>query len=247
MKKFISIFIAMLSCMLVMTMTVSADKWVKTEKGYSYEYDNGTIAEQGWLKVGKDTYYIQKDGTRKTGWLKTSTSKYYLGKDGKMYKNRWLTLKNGTKYYLQSNGKAAINCTIKISDKSYKFDESGKLIVKTKENTVVYNKNKVKVTYNEFIPLEKGWQPPIISFDISNKSGSEQKIKISDFKINGVSIKDLLYTVDLSNNDFTDDSRVYIDNLRGENLESKKIETIESISFTVTVGKSKSEKITIYV
>ena len=101
-----------------------ADKWVKTDSGYVYEYTDGTTAKQGWLTVGKDKYYIRKNGTCKTGWLKTKTSKYYFGKDGKMYKNKWLTLKSGKKYYLLSNGKAATG-VVKIGDVEYKFDMDG--------------------------------------------------------------------------------------------------------------------------
>lgn len=103
---------------------VYADEWVKTDNGYVYEYTDGTTAKQGWLTVGKDKYYIQKDGTRKTGWLKAKTSKYYFGKDGKMYKSKWLTLKSGKKYYLLSNGKAATG-VVKIGDTKYKFDDNG--------------------------------------------------------------------------------------------------------------------------
>lgn len=122
---------AVISFTMAAPMNVHADEWVKTDSGYVYEYDDGTTAEKGWLTVGKDKYYIQKDGTRKTGWLKTTSSKYYFGKDGKMYKSKWLKLKDGTKYYLRSSGKAAVDCTIKISGKSYTFDENGKLITKT--------------------------------------------------------------------------------------------------------------------
>lgn len=111
-----------------------ADKWVKTDSGYTYKYDNGTTAEKGWLKVNGNTYYIQKDGTRKTGWLKTSSGdKYYFGKNGVMYKNKWLTLENGDKYYFRKSGKAAMNGRLTIDGEKYSFDESGKLIVKKVE------------------------------------------------------------------------------------------------------------------
>lgn len=132
MKKFIAtLSAALIACTMIAPTTVYADEWVKTDNGYVYEYDDGTTAEKGWLTIGKDKYYIQKDGTRKTGWLKTTSAKYYFGKDGKMYKSKWLKLKDGTKYYLRSNGKAAVDCKIKISGKTYSFDENGKLITST--------------------------------------------------------------------------------------------------------------------
>lgn len=137
MKKFIAIISSAVIALSVATTTVFADKWVKTDNGYVYEYDNGTTAEKGWLTVGKDKYYIQKDGTRKTGWLKSSTAKYYFGKDGKMYKSRWLTLKDGTKYYLRSNGKAATGL-LTIDKVQYKFDKSGKCL--GENNAFILNK-----------------------------------------------------------------------------------------------------------
>lgn len=116
---------AFLTAAIAFPTTCSADEWVKTDNGYKYEYTNGTYAQKGWLKIGKDTYYIQKDGTRKTGWLKTKSADYYFGSDGKMYRSRWLKFKNGDKYYLQSNGKAAKG-VVKIGDTYYKFDNDGK-------------------------------------------------------------------------------------------------------------------------
>lgn len=142
---------AVISFTMAAPITVHADEWVKTDSGYMYEYDDGTTADKGWLTIGKDKYYIQKDGTRKTGWLKTTSAKYYFGKDGKMYKSKWLKLKDGTKYYLCSSGKAAVDCTIKISGKSYTFDENGKLVTKattTKKKTDSASNSTKKSTSN---------------------------------------------------------------------------------------------------
>ena len=150
MKKFIAtLSAALIACTMIAPTTVYADEWVKTDNGYVYEYDDGTTAEKGWLTIGKDKYYIQKDGTRKTGWLKTTSSKYYFGKDGKMYKSKWLKLKDGTKYFLRSNGKAAVDCTIKISGKSYSFDEEGKLITSTSTSTKKTTSKSDKNTTNK--------------------------------------------------------------------------------------------------
>ncbi|MBQ5319729.1 MAG: hypothetical protein J6K17_11600 [Oscillospiraceae bacterium] len=137
MKKFIAIASSVIMAVSIATITVSADEWVKTDSGYVYEYNDGTTAEKGWLTIGKDKYYIQKDGTRKTGWLKSSSAKYYFGKDGKMYKSRWLTLKDGTKYYLRSNGKAATGI-VTIGKVQYKFDKNGKYL--GENNAFVLNK-----------------------------------------------------------------------------------------------------------
>lgn len=137
MKNIIAIASSVVIAVSLATTSVSADEWIKTDSGYVYEYDNGTTAEKGWLTIGKDKYYIQKDGTRKTGWLKSSSAKYYFGKDGKMYKSRWLTFKDGTKYYLRSNGKAAIGL-LTIGKIQYKFDKNGKCL--GENNAFILNK-----------------------------------------------------------------------------------------------------------
>lgn len=145
-KKSVAVVSAIVMC-LSAAVTVSADEWKKTDSGYVYEYDDGTIAENGWLTVGKDKYYIGKDGTRHTGWLKTTSSRYYFGEDGKMYKSRWIKFANGTKYYARSNGKIATG-KIKISGKTYEFDDSGKLIEKSAETKREIPKKTYKFVLN---------------------------------------------------------------------------------------------------
>lgn len=127
-KQFISAVIAVLVTMTVSApLTVSADEWVKTDSGYLYEYDNGTKAKTGWLKIDGKTYYIKKDGTRQTGWLKTKTANYYFDKNGVMQKSKWITMKSGAKYYLDSKGKAASGI-VTIDNIEYNFDTDGKCL-----------------------------------------------------------------------------------------------------------------------
>lgn len=128
-KKILALAAASIMAVTSLTATVSADEWVKTDKGYVYTYDNGSKAASGWLKIGDDIYYIKADGTRKTGWLSTkSGDKYYLNQDGLLQTNKWLTLNDGTKYYLKSNGKVAKSCTLTIGSAKYSFNENGEII-----------------------------------------------------------------------------------------------------------------------
>lgn len=122
MKKTIALISAAIMTISAAALPVSAAEWVKTDSGYVYQLDNGKNAPKGWLTVGKNKYYINADGTRKTGWLKTKTARYYFGKDGVMYKSKWLKLKDGTKYYLGANGKAAMG-VVTVDKVEYKFDE----------------------------------------------------------------------------------------------------------------------------
>lgn len=126
-KKLIAISAAIIMAVSAIPTSASADSWTKTDTGYTYTYTDGTTAQKGWLKIDKKTYYITADGVRKTGWLKTKTAKYYFDKNGVMYKNQWLTLKSGTKYYLQNSGKAATG-VVTIDDIDYKFADDGKCL-----------------------------------------------------------------------------------------------------------------------
>ena len=128
MKKILSAIFAAAIMLSAFPLAASADKWVQTDSGYVYKYDNGKTAEKGWLKVDGKTYYIKKDGTRQTGWLKTKTAKYYFDKNGAMKRSQWVTMTSGKKYYFLSNGKAATGIVdIKSGKKTvaYKFDSDG--------------------------------------------------------------------------------------------------------------------------
>ena len=104
-KQLLMAVIAMVA-ILVAAPVAFADEWIERDKGYVYEYDDGTIAKPGWLTVGNKKYYITKDGTRKTGWLKTTS---------------------GDKYFFDKNGIMVVNNIVKKGDNYYYFDESGKM------------------------------------------------------------------------------------------------------------------------
>ena len=56
-KQFVSVAMAAFMTMAAFApLTANADEWVKTDKGYTYEYDNDTTAKSGWLKVNCKTY-----------------------------------------------------------------------------------------------------------------------------------------------------------------------------------------------
>lgn len=123
MKKLIVTLFAVITCLFAMTLTVSADEWVKTDKGYKYQYDNGTYAKAGWLNVDGKKYYIKSNGTRAKGWLTTKNgTKYYFGKDGAALKG-WYKI-GGKKYYFDKNCKMATGEII-IGDTLYYFHKDG--------------------------------------------------------------------------------------------------------------------------
>jgi len=111
-----------------------ADKWVQTDSGYTYQYDDGTTAKKGWLKIDDKKYYIQADGTRKTGWLKMkSGNKYYFKKDGTMVTG-WLKSSKG-KYYFNSKGVMQTGYVL-IKKKIYLFNDDGLLDKQVKKQLV---------------------------------------------------------------------------------------------------------------
>ncbi len=78
----------------------------------------------GLQKVGKKTYYIGEDGSKKTGWQTIDGKKYYFGKNGVM-KTGWQTIK-GKKYYFGKDGVMRTGKQ-KIGKKKYTFSKNGVL------------------------------------------------------------------------------------------------------------------------
>lgn len=124
MKKLIVSLFAVITCLFAMTLTVSADEWVKTDKGYKYQYDDGTYAKAGWLNIDGKKYYIKSNGTRAKGWLTTKNgTKYYFGKNGVALKGLYKI--GDTKYYFDENCQMVTGDVI-IKDCMYYFDSDGK-------------------------------------------------------------------------------------------------------------------------
>ena len=136
MKKFISTIVVcgvMLSSGSAMCMSCEAAHWVGNgTNGYRYQYDDGSYAAKGWLKVGNNTYYIKKDGTRQTGWFTTTNGNtYYFNNKGVMMTG--LCKINGYRYMFAEDG-VMITGVYQKGNKTYYFSEDGVLyqIVTTK-------------------------------------------------------------------------------------------------------------------
>lgn len=130
-KRLTATVIAVATMVSVSATAISANEWVKADTGYKYELDNGDYQKKSsWVTVGKDKYYINSKGVRATGSVvftaKDGTKKYYYfdKNTGKMKKSSWVTM-NGEKYFYRSSGERATGMTLKISGKSYTFDETG--------------------------------------------------------------------------------------------------------------------------
>ena len=101
--------------------------WQNVSGNNYYFRENGSAVVKNTVIDGL-RYTFGKDGVCKgkyLGWVKRA-EKYYYYKNGEMKKNCWLRVKGRKTYYLTSDGSRAVGM-VKISGKTYNFDESGKL------------------------------------------------------------------------------------------------------------------------
>ena len=91
--------------------------------------DNAGVMKTGWINVGTNRYYLDEGdkhlGRMTKGWKKVGDGWYYFNSSGFLIKG-WV--KSGNKFYYlreDSDGKMAINTTIKIGNESYTFDKNG--------------------------------------------------------------------------------------------------------------------------
>lgn len=126
----------------------ASGKFVASGKYWTYQYDDKTIAQNEFLKIGKRTYYFNKYGYRWYGWHTVNGKKYYFGTRSQEYLFRnslihykgdyyyagkdgaaitgWCTDASGRKFYFGSDYKA-VTGQQKIKKVNYYFDNSGVL------------------------------------------------------------------------------------------------------------------------
>lgn len=125
----------------------TAVKGVREIDGETYYFNNKGLMKTGWLNDKKgNKFYFGSDGAMKTGWLKTKAGKYYLSKNGAAVKGvkkiggsyycfddeglmqtGWQE-SDGNSFYYEASGKRAVNKTLSIDGKKYKFDRNGNII-----------------------------------------------------------------------------------------------------------------------
>ncbi len=130
MKNLNKVIVLLMTVMVVATMsvmTVSADKWIKTDTGTKYQYTDGSYAKSKWITVKGKKYYIKSNGIRATGLINitsSGTKNLYCFDDNGVMLTGWVQ-RGKNVYYFQSSGKAVQNKKVKIGNYSYKFDEKG--------------------------------------------------------------------------------------------------------------------------
>lgn len=90
----------------VVATTTQSPQWKKNDKGWWYEYADGSYPTSKWLKINNE-------------W-------YYFGADGYAYCDKWVQT-DGVWYWLNGDCKMVKNCVLLINGKYYAFDKDGKM------------------------------------------------------------------------------------------------------------------------
>ena len=102
------------------------DEWKHNDKGYWYEYADGTYPKSEWKEIDGSWYYFNEKGYALcNAWIKYKDKWYYLGEDRKMVYDNFVDYK-GKRYYLSSSGAMYIGLKT-INGSLYYFANDGHL------------------------------------------------------------------------------------------------------------------------
>lgn len=100
------------------------DEWKHNDKGYWYEYADGSYPTEKWLKLDGEWYYFNEKGYAYCDkWLEYKGKWYYFGAERNMLTDNWVNYKQKT-YYMGSDG-AMVTGLQKIGEDLYYFAEDG--------------------------------------------------------------------------------------------------------------------------
>ena len=85
---FVCMFVLCMACPQQVEAASKKNTW-KTQKGYTYYYDENGKKATGLTEIGSKTYYFDKKGVMQTGWQKIKGDYYYFDRsNGKQIKNK---------------------------------------------------------------------------------------------------------------------------------------------------------------
>lgn len=100
------------------------DEWKHNDKGWWYEYADGTYPKDKWLKLDNNWYYFDEKGYAYCGkWLEYKNKWYYFDADRKMVTNYWLSYKDKW-YYFNDKGEMVTGLQT-IKGALYYFADNG--------------------------------------------------------------------------------------------------------------------------
>lgn len=109
------------------------DEWDEDETGWRYFTTNGKMYQDGMKEINGEWYYFE-DGIMKTGWMEIGDYTYYFRESGARADGwRWLADPDEDNwgdywYYFGNNGKMIAGDDKVIDDKTYIFDEDGRML-----------------------------------------------------------------------------------------------------------------------
>ena len=109
------------------------DEWDEEETGWRYFTTNGKMYQDGMKEINGEWYYFE-DGIMKTGWMEIGDYTYYFRESGARADVwRWLADPDEDNwgdywYYFGNNGKMIAGDDKVIDDKTYIFDEDGRML-----------------------------------------------------------------------------------------------------------------------
>lgn len=119
----------------------SGSGWQKNDKGWWYEYGDGSWPASQWEYIDGKWYYFNSDGYMVTGWVHWDGSWYYCTDNGDMVTG-WKKIKRNGKeswFWFSDSGEMAANRFLYINSKWYGFDSNGCMVDNIKELAVDKN------------------------------------------------------------------------------------------------------------
>ena len=80
-------------------------QWIQNDKGWWYQYADGSYAKYTWAAINGAWYHFDSDGYMQTGWFTEGTAKYYLDPVSGAMKTGWQLINN--KWYYFNGGSVA--------------------------------------------------------------------------------------------------------------------------------------------
>lgn len=113
-----------------------ASGWKQEGGVWKYEYADGSLAKNTWLRNNQNWYYFNADGSMKTGWLSDKNNWYYLDPAGGAGIGRMLSgwQKIDSKYYYFNPAKGGAMAVSERTPDGFFVNERGEWVEEKQEN-----------------------------------------------------------------------------------------------------------------
>ncbi len=104
-------------------------QWIQNDKGWWYQYADGSYAKNTWAAINGAWYHFDSDGYMQTGWFTEGTAKYYLDPVSGAMKTGWQLINN--KWYYFNGSGIMVTGWQWIGNTCYYFDGTGGMATDT--------------------------------------------------------------------------------------------------------------------